>query len=367
MAWLFLFSGRWPFPSHWPAFYWYWHGHEMVFGFAGAVIAGFLLTSVPNWTGTAALRGAPLVGLVGVWLAGRAALWGVGWLPAAVVAGVDLLFFPLLIAAVAPPIARAGKPRNYPLPLLLLLLFCTNLVMHLQAAGMLGGDLRTTVHLAVYVVVAVVAVISGRITPVFTQTALRRRGRDVQVPSRPVVERLAMLAMVIAVLLDLASEGSRASGLAFLVAAGLLLVRQWSWRFRDALSDPLVWILHVAHAWLVVGFAAKGLSALLGVFPLATAFHALSAGAIGTAVLGVMSRVALGHTGRELRAAPVTVVAYALLLLGALIRVLGPVAVPSAYLQMAVVGGCVWGSAFVLFLVVYAPILTRPRPDGKPG
>ena len=364
-AWLCLYTGLWSPPQRWPLFYW--HGHEMIFGFAGAAIAGFLLTAVPSWTETRPVRGLPLAGLAAVWLAGRAALWSVDLLPAAAVGAVDVLFFPLLIFAVGPPIARARKLRNYPVAVLLVLLFGANLAMHLQTAGIGGTAIRVSLRLAVYTVVAMVAVISGRITPLFTQNALRRRGRDVLVSSNATVDRLAMLAMLVAMAFDLTSEGSRASAVAWLLAAALMLVRQWPWRFRDTLSDPLVWILHLSHFWLVVGFAAKGLVPVVGVFPGMTAFHALTAGAIGTAVLGITSRVALGHTGRELRAAPIIVLAYASVLAGAAVRVFGPLVAPLAYKQTVVVGGSLWALAFVLFLVHYTPILTRPRPDGQPG
>jgi uncharacterized protein involved in response to NO len=255
-AWLCLYTGLCPPPQRWPLFYW--HGHEMIFGFAGAAIAGFLLTAVPSWTETRPVRGLPLAGLAAVWVAGRAALWAVDLLPAAAVAAVDVLFFPLLIVAVGPPIARAGNLQNYPVAALLLILFGANLAMHLQTAGIGGTAIRVSLRLAVYTVVAMVAVISGRITPLFTQNALRRRGRDVLVSPNAAVDGLAMLAMLVAMVFDLTSEGSRASAVAWLAAAALMLVRQWPWRFRDALSDPLVWILHLSHLWLVVGFAAKG-------------------------------------------------------------------------------------------------------------
>ncbi|MFW6051716.1 MAG: NnrS family protein, partial [Myxococcota bacterium] len=193
-AWLVAYAGAWSLPRPWVPMWW--HGHELVFGFAAAAICGFLLTAVPKWTGTAPVTGAPLGALVLVWMAGRAAMWAAGALPPAVVAVVDLALFPALGLAVGRPILRARNRRNYGFPVLLLALFAANLLMHAQVLGIAGTD-RAGLYLGLYIVVAMVAVVSGRIVPAFTSNALARRGGPA-VRQAPTLGRTAVAAVVLA-------------------------------------------------------------------------------------------------------------------------------------------------------------------------
>ncbi len=366
-AWLVVFavpgarSARWLEP--WPAPYW--HGHEMIFGFVATAIAGFLLTAVPSWTDTPRVRGRPLALLVGVWLLGRVALWLAAWLPGGVVAVADGAFLPLLALTVGRPIWRARRPGNAPVVVVLVLLSLANLGLHASVMAGDPGAMRSRLHLALYLVLVLLAIISGRIVPLFTRNALRRRGVEAAVVTSPAVERLLPFAMGAAVGLALLREGSTASGMASLFCAVLLGLRQRRWQPLRTLDQPILWVLHVGHAWLALGFAFTGVAALAPVFPASTALHALGAGAIGTSIVGVMSRVALGHTGREIEASSAMVVAYALVILGGLVRVFGPLALPGSYRATVIWAGSLWAVGYVLFALRSGPVLTRPRvPSG---
>ncbi len=362
-AWLVVFavpgarSARWLEP--WPAPYW--HGHEMIFGFVATAIAGFLLTAVPSWTDTPRVRGRPLALLVGVWLLGRVALWLAAWLPGGVVAVADGAFLPLLALTVGRPIWRARRPGNAPVVVVLVLLSLANLGLHASVMAGDPGAMRSRLHLALYLVLVLLAIISGRIVPLFTRNALRRRGVDAPVEPSRGVERALPLVMGAAIALALLREGGTASGVASLACAVVLALRQLRWQPLKSLDQPILWVLHVGHAWLAVGFACTGLAALAPGFPASTALHALSAGAIGTSIVGVMSRVALGHTGRELRAPPAVVLAYGLVVAGGLLRVFGPLAAPEAYRATVLGAGSLWAAGYLLFAVRIGGILTRPR------
>jgi uncharacterized protein involved in response to NO len=362
-AWLLVYAGvaqsprAWPDP--WPASYW--HSHEMIFGFVTTAIAGFLLTAVPNWTDTPRLTGRHLAWLVAAWSFGRAALWLAPWLPAELVAAADLAFLPLLALAVGRPIWRAGMPRNYPVLGVLVLLAVANLGVHLGVYGPPSALARVSLHLALYLVLVLLAIISGRIVPLFTRNALRRRGIDARVESSVVVERLLVPVMGIAIGLVLLAEGSAASAVAGLSCGALLGVRQARWQPLRTLDQPILWVLHAGHAWLAVGFVCIGISALVASFLASTAMHAFAAGAIGTSVVGVMSRVALGHTGREIEAYPAIVVAYLLVILGGVVRVFGPLALPNEYRATVIGAGASWAAGYLIFALRAGGALIRPR------
>lgn len=363
VAWLLVFAGlassprSWPTP--WPAPYW--HAHEMIFGFVATAIAGFLLTAVPNWTGTRPLAGRRLALLVAAWGAGRAAMWLAPWLPGELVVVADLAFLPLLAFAVGRPIWRSGGRRNYPVVGVLVLLTLANLGLHLAVLGGGPGTLRSGLRLALYLVLVLLTLISGRIVPLFTRNALRRRGLDAEVESSGAVEGLLVAVMAAAIVLALLREDSAASGIASLLCAALLGLRQARWQPLRTLDQPILWVLHVGHAWLAVGFACSGFTALVPSFPASTALHAFAAGAIGTSIVGVMSRVALGHTGRQLEASPAIVLAYLLVILGGLIRVFAPLALPGSYRASVFWAGSSWAAGYLLFALREARILSGPR------
>ncbi len=362
--WAAGFSFGWPLGTDWPPTLW--HAHEMLFGFAGAAIAGFLLTAVPSWTGQKGFAGKPLMLMSGVWLLGRLAAGTSAAWPYAAVAAADLAFLPLLGVFIARSLIRE-RNRNTPLLLVLLVLFACNAGFHLGQYRDNVDLTRQSLLTAVNLMLILVTVIGGRITPSFTATALRQRGFDAVVQSRPRLTTATVALMVAVAAVDVAAPGSVAAGWIALAAALVQGARLAQWQGWRTLRQPIVWILHFAYAWLPAGLLLKALALLAGL-PLATFWlHALTIGVIATMVLGVMTRVALGHTGRPLRLHGATVAAYLLLSAAVLVRVFGASLPWIAYPALIATSAVLWMAAFGLFLWVYGPILLTPRVDGKRG
>ena len=337
-----------------------WHGHEMLFGFAVAVIAGFLLTAAQNWTGIRTPSGRPLAALFLLWLAGRLGFLVPG-MPPALVAGIDFAFLPVLALTLALPVLKAKQLHNYPFPFMLLALAVANALVHAEALG-LSETARLGLHLAVYVVVVMITLMGGRVIPSFTDNKLQTRARRWKT-----VEWLVPAVTVGALIAALLAPDSRVTALLAAIAAALHAIRLAGWYTPKLWSVPLLWILHLGYAWIAFGFALLALSAA-GLSPAAVnALHAFTVGGIGVLTLGMMARVSLGHTGRLLEPAPVMTRAFVLINLAALIRVTLPLFFPGVYMQIMTAAGLAWVAAFGLFAWVYAPMLLRPRVDGKPG
>jgi uncharacterized protein involved in response to NO len=341
-----------------------WHAHEMVFGFASAVVAGFLLTAVRNWTGRETATGAVLAGLVALWVLGRAALFAAGVLPRPLVALVDLAFLPAVAVVIARPIIASGNRRNYVMVGVLAVLTAANLAVHLDAAGVLPGWQLRGARAGVDVMVLLSAVIAGRVIPMFTRNAT-----GAPVASSSALDIATVVTLALHTALDTAVPSSSAAAVTALLAAVVVVARARRWGGVAALREPLLWILHFGHAWIAIGLALRAASSLAPSIPSSAATHALTVGAIGSLTLGMMARVSLGHTGRPLVVRRITALSFVLLTGAAVVRVLGPiVTVPRvSYLDWLVVSGAAWSAAFALFLVAYVPILLRPRADGKPG
>lgn len=363
-TWLWFYHrGASPFGSLLPQF---WHGHEMTFGFMGAAIGGFLLTAVPAWTGARGFSGAPLVVLAILWVAGRIATSLIGDLPLLVVALAELSFLPLLILMIGPLLLRSGN-RNLPLLAVLSALWLADglflYAFHVEDPALV----RTALLVALDLVLVLVTVIGGRIVPAFTRNALAQAGANVSVRSHPIVERLVIATMLAVAVCDLIAPGGRIAAAAAAVAAVIHAWRLAGWRGWQAGSQPIVWVLHVAYLWLPIGFALK--AAALGGGAAWAGFwqHALGAGAAGMMILAVMTRAALGHTGRPLRVHASITFAYALLATSVVVRIFGTVLTSLSYSTVLAIAGALWIAAFVPFIVVYGPILVTPRVDGKPG
>jgi uncharacterized protein involved in response to NO len=344
----------------------FWHGHEMIFGFITAAIAGFLLTAVPSWTGNRGFSGAPLVLLAMAWLAGRIA-FGLGdSVPFALLAVAELVFLPGALLLVAPSLFRSSN-RNTPL-LVVLSAFWTLDALFLY--GITTGKLAlSSVALrgALGLVLVLITVIGGRIVPAFTRNALAQDGRAAAMRSYPLVEKLVVPVMLTYAVTGMLLPSGPVPAWVALFAAALQGLRYSGWRSVHAASQPIVWILHLAYLWLPVGLALQA-AFLFGGFPWAAHWqHALGAGAAGSMILAVMTRASLGHTGRPLQAHPVTVAAYVLLTAAVVVRVFGPALMPASYAAVVMTAGTIWLLAFLLYLVIYAPILVMPRADGKPG
>lgn len=366
-VWILLYEGGITLPTVLPPSVW--HAHEMIYGYATAVLAGFFLTAEPNWTGVSPLRGWPLAGLALLWLAGRVLVWLSAFFPERLVAVVDLSFVPTLAAVVGTRIVAAGAMRQLVFILLLTFLFCGNLLIHLDSFGTDWGiPSRQGIYLAVDTFALLITVMAGRIVPSFTANALRRAGLGPNLTGYLLVERSAIWLTGLLIPLELVLGDDPIVGAVALAAATAQFVRLAGWRSLKTLDEPILWVLHLGYLWVPLGLALRGLDMAFGIIPASAGLHALTVGAIGTMTLAVMSRVALGHTGRALKAAPLTIAAYGLIALAAIIRVFGAILAPEPMYRLTLdLSGAAWTLGFGLFLVVYGPILLRPRVDGKPG
>ncbi len=338
----------------------WWHAHEMLFGFTLAVIAGFLLTAVRNWTGRDTARGPALVGLLGLWLLGRVAMWMQTWLPEEWVAVAVMAFPVALIVAVGRPLLAARSRRNYGILVVLGLLALSCALMHLQAAAGDARALLRCVLVSVHLLVLLNVVIGGRVIPMFTWAATR----GAPIHGWPLADLLAPVAsfgLMLAVAMS--ASGAVFAGIAA-VAGAINLLRMIPWCSRAALRVPLVLVLHVGYAWIGIGQLLLAASA--AGLPLAesTALHALTIGVIGTMTLGMMVRVALGHSGRPVVASRLATLAIGLMFLAPLAR-LSALVLPARYWMLTVqTAGTLFALAFAAYLFGFARVLLLPRPDG---
>jgi uncharacterized protein involved in response to NO len=335
-----------------------WHRPEMLFGFVGAVIGGFLLTAVPNWTGRLPIAGWPLGGLFALWAAARIALLfsaATGIWPAFI---LDVGFFLVLGFVAAREVLEANN-RNVPVVGMILLFGLADALDYLCATGMIPvPDLGW--QLAIAIVVLLISLIGGRIIPSFTRNWMTKQGMTAGLPTQPGrFDLFVIAATAVALLAWLSGPAETPIGLVLVAAAVLQAVRWARWSGYRTFADPLVLILHVGYFWVPVGLALLGLS-LTGVVPRSAAIHALTAGAMATMILAVMTRASLGHTARELKANGATVAVYLLVTAGALLRVTASLGLID-YNMGIEIAGLAWGAAFLLFLVAYAPVLWRPR------
>lgn len=341
-----------------------WHGHEMLFGYTTAVIAGFLLTAVRNWTNRPTPSGAPLALLAALWVLARVLVL-TPWGTAAALANAA---FPIAVAvAIGVPIVRARNARNYFFIGLLTLLGLLSLGIHAALAGRVAVDPLHGLRLGLDVVLFIMVVMAGRVVPMFTNNGIA----GLNARRHPLVERIALGSVLALFVVDLLpAQASPASAalvaIVALVAAIAHAARLALWQPWRTFGTPLVWVLHVAYAWIVVHLLlrAGAATALVGT---STAAHALTAGAIGGLTLGMMTRTARGHTARPLRADGWEAAMYVLVFAAALVRVFGPMAIPQQLVAFVQGSAILWAAAFGLYVVRYWPILTRPRLDGKPG
>ena len=344
-----------------------WHAHEMVFGFVAAAIAGFLLTASPVWTGGPALTGRPLAALAALWALGRAAVAAGGLLSPVLVATVDLAFLPAVAIALLRTLRGSGQLRNYGVAAIVAALAVANGVVHAQALGFAPSGAARALRFAVDLVVVLLLVIGGRITPAFTQNALRGRGVAAAVRTRPWAGALAIGAAGALALATAISGRSALTGFLATLAGVAAAVRLLGWRTLQVRSEPLLWSLHAGAAWVAAGLLLVGASDLGARVPGSAGLHALTAGAMGTTILAVMTRVGLGHTGRPLVLPRGVVWSYALAHAAAGARVAAAFAGPAGQRAWLVASALAWAGAFALFAIRYARILTAPRADARPG
>ena len=336
-----------------------WHAHEMLFGFALAVVVGFLFTAGRNWSGQATPTGPLLAAIAALWLAGRVlVLTPYAWTAAAVNTA-----FPVVAAvALAVPLVKGGNRRNYFFVGLLLLMALGQFGVHLSAMGLVQLPAWAGIGLALDVMLFVLAVMGGRVIPMFTNNGVPgARTRRIAPLEK------ASLGLVLALLVaDVIHVSGAWLALLAGAAAAAHAARWLFWQPWKTLRTPLVWVLHMAYAWIPVHLALRAMAELAWLPPSA-ATHALTAGAIGCMVIGMMTRTALGHTGRRLVAGRAEFACYCLIGCAALVRVALPLAAPSLSYPALLLSSALWSCGFGLYTLRYWPILSRARSDGLPG
>ncbi len=354
LLWLLMLANVVPGPGYYPPSLW--HGHEMVFGFATAVVAGFLLTAVRNWTSVNTLTGGPLMGLAALWLAARLLpfLAAPSWL----IAVVDLAFLPLLALALLKPILDSKKTPQLIFVVILSVMFIANLLSHLALLDVIGLAPDIGITLALNCILLTIVIMAGRVLPFFIE-----RGAPGSRPKKwPWLERLSVASMVLFALLMVWQPAGLVLSVVAIAAALAHGVRLAAWVSRPLWAVPLLWVLIFGYAWLVIGFVMVAWAPMLDI-DTSLARHAFAA-SIAVLSLGMMARVALGHTGRELKPAVIIGWAFAVLNVAMVLRLLAMMVETQWPLWLAAIG---WISAFGIYLGVYWPILSRARVDGQPG
>ena len=336
-----------------------WHAHEMIFGYAFAVIVGFLFTAGRNWANQPTPSGTALALIVALWVAARVLVLASYAFAAA---AFDTAFALAAAGALAVPFVRSGNRRNYFFIALLLGMGAANLAFHLNMAGVLDLPPQIGLQLGLDMVLFIMVVMGGRVIPMFTMNGVP----GVHCLRFAWIERLAPGSVLVLLAADALRAPDAVIGLVAAAAAATHAARLGLWKPWLTLKAPVVWILHLAYAWIVLALALRALAAFDQV-PASLATHALTVGAIGSLTLGMMTRTSRGHTGRPLQVGSAEVFCYVTIQLAALARVFLPLALPSLYLYGVIASGFAWSLAFGVFTVAYWPILSRPRADGKPG
>ncbi|MDT7526008.1 MULTISPECIES: NnrS family protein [Idiomarinaceae] len=345
----------------------FWHSHEMIFGFVAAIIVGFLLTAVQNWTGLRATHGRALGILTAVWVLGRLGLLVGAWLPWWLVAAVDLLFLPLAAILLAVPLIAVKQQRNlFFVPVLFLLTLC-NALMHF---GLQTGQYEIQQlgsQNAVWLVTLLMAIVGGRVLPMFTANG------TMTPKAEPIVwlDRIGLGSLWLIFVLNITNFSAMVPALVmallFATSALALAIRCARWRIWITWKVPLLWSLHVAYWFIPIGLALYALR--YAGFPITNslALHALTAGAMGNMILAMIARVSLGHSGRALQPKPIISAAFMLVIVAAVVRVFVQGLWPELSVYWYALSAFAWVLAYGIYVLVYFPILTTPRPDGRPG
>jgi uncharacterized protein involved in response to NO len=341
-----------------------WHAHEMIFGYSLAVIAGFLLTAVQNWTGLHTTCGRPLLLMFLFWLMARLLLvvGNASWLPAA--AGFDIMFAGMLIVGIAVPVVRARKWEQMAIVLKVGLLLVSNVVFYLGVTGKQDQWVYWGLYSGLYLVLALILTLSRRLLPFFIE---RGAGYPVKLRNSKLVDVSGLFLFLALWIADMVQP----NGLGVAVLAVLLaILHAWrlaGWYTPGIWGKPLLWVLYVAYAALVVGFVLKALAYFAGLSPY-IAIHAFSIGGIGMMTLGMMTRVGLAHTGRNVFTPPPQLAwIFVLLFISFVVRVFAPLQLPQYYSSLISISQWLWITAFSVFLLLYLPMLVQPRVDGRDG
>ena len=360
LLWMGLYQFQWaPLPATIPPIQW--HAHEMIFGYAMAAIAGFLLTASKNWTGVQTLHGAPLAGLFGIWLVARLLFFFD--LPI-ITAIVDNLFLLGVVAGVAHPIIKAKQREQTGLIAKLVLILIANVIFHLGMAGIIESGYFIGLYLGLYLILAVIFEMGRRVIGFFIE-----RGVDAPVSLKNWrwVDLSSLVLLLLFTLFDLFLGLPNVTALLALGLTVVHSVRLYGWYTSGIWRKPLLWSLYIAYIFIILGFALKAASIWLNVSPF-LAVHAFTVGGIGMITLGMMARVALGHTGRSISEPPRSISIFlGLIFAAAVVRVILPLFSIGDYATLILISQGLWIAAFALFTLIYAPMLFSRRVDGAPG
>ena len=342
----------------------WWHAHGLVFGYAMAVITGFLLTAVQNWTELKTPTGVPLAGLACLWLGGRL-LPLVPGLPFGFAVASDLLFDAALVIVVSLPLVRTRQKTNlFTFSSKLTTLLIANAVFYLGALGYLDGGERAGVYLGTYLILAIVFTIGRRVFPMFIANAV---GADQPLRNSRFLDLSSLSLFLIFTIVDVLWPVSTAAGALAALLFVIHLLRLKNWHHPGIWSRPLVWVLWLSYAWITVGFLFAALSSV-GLVSSSQAVHAFTLGGVGMVSIGMMARVTLGHTGRNVFQPPPSLwIIFGVILFAAVVRVLLPLAAPEMYVQCILISQVAWIMAFAGFIVLFGPMLVNSRMDGLPG
>lgn len=343
-----------------------WHAHEMIYGFVSAIVAGFLLTASASWTQTSPVSGTKLMLLFLTWLVGRLAFAlslfelpvpGWAWFV------MDVLFIPGLVLALAPALIGAKVLRNIQFLFVLSLLALGNVLTHLAALEVIDFTYASRgIYLGVNLIILIIVVIGGRVVPAFSSNACE----GIHVRKFDLVEKSVMVSVWAFVLLDFCGLVGPVTGWIALVAAILNFIRLIGWDSFKTRKNSLIWILHLGYFWIAIGFLLIFLSDIFQVLPRSVAIHAFTAGAMGTFIIGMISRVSLGHTGRPLKTPNGFVWSFLFMTLSGVVRIASGF-FEDHYRLGILTAGVLWATSFLMFVVYYAKVLLTPRPDGRPG
>ncbi len=342
-----------------------WHAHEMIFGYGAAAIGGFFLTAVPNWTGTKGARVGYIAGVFVLWLIGRIALWPLGVVSPMTAMVADLLFVPVLAWKILSQLLKRPKPQNMVLLSMLVALWVSNLLVHLEWVGLTDDTARQGIVGGLMTLVGLIGVLGGRVTPAFTRNAMKRAEvPENGWPQTPnVLNKAAMVTSLALPWAAMSGVETLLISVAFFAGAAQL-ARLSGWKSLWTVGQPILWSLHISMAFLALGLILWGLSGI-GIGQELAAIHVLGIGCVGGMTLAVMSRAALGHTGRALIAPTPVVWAYGAMACAALMRWVGQSVLIAVYDFTLMLAGGLWVAAMVLFLIAIFPMAIAPRVDGK--
>jgi uncharacterized protein involved in response to NO len=361
LVWGVLFSAGGPDAAYGTV---YWHGHEMVFGYTTAVIAGFLLTAVKNWTGRQTVNGVSLLLLSLLWIAARLLPFFPETIPYWMLAIIDLSFLPAVAAAILPLLVKTKNHRNLIFVGIVALLSAANITFHLGVAGVLVSGQFYGLYAGVYIILLLISIMGGRVIPFFIERGI---GTGFTRKSYPAVEVSASLVLLLLGILHTAGMTGMFTVIVAFLAAVLHLIRLSGWYAKGIWSVPLLWVLVLSYGWIVIGLFLMAL-AMAGIFSISLALHALTIGGIGLLTMGMMVRVSMGHSGRKLAAPGLLPAAFAALNLAVVVRVLLPLLMPvESYPLLVLISSLIWAVAFAIFVFWMSPVYFLPRADGRPG